>query len=129
MASARSHIRIAKPAGEVWAAVTDPTAIKDWFPGLANCTSEGNMRHVWVANGMEVDEEIVTNDGNLRRFQYKLVPGVVPVEHHLATIDVLDDGDGSLVVYGIDVQPEGFGGAMQQTADAAMAGLKAHFEG
>ena len=35
----------------------------------------------------------------------------------------------SLVVYGVDVQPEAFGAAMQQTVDGAVAGLKAHIEG
>ena len=129
MATARAHIRIDRPADEVWKAVTDPTLIKDWFPGLSDCTADGDMRHVTTTTGIEVDEEIVTNDSSLRRFQYRLVPGVVPVEQHLATIDVLDDGDSSIVVYSTDVQPEAFGPAMQQTVDGAVAGLKSHLEG
>lgn len=128
MATSRAHIRIDRPADEVWQAVTDPTLIKDWFPGLSDCTSDGSSRHVTTADGIEVDEEIVTNDAALRRFQYRLLPGAVPVEQHLATVDVIDDGDGTLVVYGVDVQPEAFGPAMQQTVDGAVAGLKAHVE-
>ena len=128
MATTRAHIRIDRPADEVWKAITDPTLIRDWFPGLSDCTSAGDVRHVTTSNGMEVDEEIITNDSTLRRFQYRLLPGPVPVEHHLATVDVIDDGDGALVVYGVDVKPDDFGAAMQQTADGAVAGLKAHVE-
>ena len=129
MATARAHIRIDRPADEVWQAVTDPTLIKDWFPGLSDCTADGNVRHVTTTTGIEVDEEIVTNDESLRRFQYRLLPGPVPVEQHLATLDVIGDGDGTIVVYGVDVEPEAFGAAMQQTVDGAVAGLKAHVEG
>jgi uncharacterized protein YndB with AHSA1/START domain len=130
MATARGHIRIDRPAADVWQAIADPTLIKDWFPGLSDCTADGSgVRHVTTSNGREVDEEIVTNDASLRRFQYRLLPGAVPVEQHLATVDVIEDGNGSLVVYGVDVQPEAFGPAMQQTVDAALAGLKAHVEG
>ena len=129
MATTRAHIHIDRPADEVWKAITDPTLIKDWFPGLSNCTAADSVRHVWTTTGIEVDEEIVTNDADLRRFQYRLLPGPVPVEHHLATVDVLEDGDGSLVIYAVDVLPEPFGPAMQQTAEGALAGLKAYSEG
>jgi len=128
MATARAHIRIDRPADEVWQAVTDPTLIKDWFPGLSDCTVDGNLRHITTTTGMEVDEEVVTNDSSMRRFQYRLLPGSVPVEQHLATVDVIEDGVATLVVYGVDVQPGAFGGPMQQTVDGAVAGLKAHVE-
>ncbi len=130
MATARAHIRIARPADEVWALVTDPTRINGWFPGVDGCTLEDDVRHVHVVGDIEVDEKIVTNDESLRRFQYSLVPSaVVPLESHLATVDVFDDADGSLIVYSIEVAPEPFGASMQQSADGAVAGLKAYAEG
>ena len=130
MATARAHTRIARPADEVWALVTDPTRINGWFPGVDGCTFDDGVRHVHVVGDIEVDEKIVTNDVALRRFQYSLVPSaVVPLESHLATVDVLDDGDGALVVYSIEVAPEAFGPSMQQSADGAVAGLKAYVEG
>ncbi len=129
MATTRAHARIDRPADEVWAVVTEPTGIAAWFPGVTACTIDGDVRHVTTATGVEVDEEIVTNDGGLRRFQYRLVPGVVPVERHLATVDVLEDGDGALVVYSCDVSPDALGPAMQQSADGAVSGLKRHLEG
>jgi uncharacterized protein YndB with AHSA1/START domain len=128
MATARAHIRIDRSADEVWSAVSDPVGIAAWFPGVATCTVDGDVRHIATTNGVEVDEEIVSNDAGLRRFQYSLRPGPVPLEHHLATVDVIDDGDGSLVVYSCDVRPDPLGPAMQQTLDAAVSGLKRHLE-
>jgi uncharacterized protein YndB with AHSA1/START domain len=128
VATARAEARIARDPDAVWQAITDPTLIASWFPGVTKCTCDGNVRHVWVANGMEVDEEIVTNDGSAKRFQYKLLPGPVPVQEHLATLEVSADGDGTLVQYSVEVQPDDFGGPMQETANAAMAGLKSHLE-
>jgi len=129
VATARAETRISRTPDEVWSAVSDPTGIASWFPGVTKCTCEGNVRHVWVDSGIEVDEEIISNDSNLRRFQYRLLPGPVPIEHHLATMDIIADGDGTLAIYSIDVQPEGFGPPMQQTAEAAVAGLKTHLDG
>jgi hypothetical protein len=129
MATARAHVRVARPPDEVWAVVSDPVGIPGWFPGVAETTLDGSVRHVVTTTGVEVDEHIVTNDGGLRRFQYRIAPGgVVPYEHHLATIDVLDDGDGSLVIYSGDVLPDKFGPGLQQTLDAAVKGLWTYLE-
>ena len=130
MATARAHTRIAKPADAVWEPITDPDGIVSWFPGVSECTNADGVRHVRTSTGVEVDEEIVTNDSQLRRFQYRLVPGVVPVESHLATVDVLPDGDdASIVVYSVDVTPDAMGASMQQSVAAALDGLKRHLEG
>jgi hypothetical protein len=129
MATARAHTRIARPPEEVWQVVADPTGITKWFPSIAACTLEGDVRHVTTTNGIEVDERVVTNDAALRRFQYSIVPGPVPVESHLNTIDVLDDPGGSLVVYSCDVSPDALKAAMQQSIDGAVAALKQYVEG
>lgn len=124
MATARAHVRLSRSADDVWKVVSNPDSITEWIPGVvASCTSEGR-RHVTVADGSEVDEEIITNEPALRRFQYRLVPGGVPVESHLATVDVIDDDGSTLVVYAVDVQPDFLGEPMQQLVDGATAGLR-----
>jgi len=39
----------------------------------------------------------VTNDPELRRFQYRIVGGGMPVESHIGTVDMREDGGGSIV--------------------------------
>jgi hypothetical protein len=52
----------------------------------------------------------------------------MPVESHLGTIDVLEDGDGSIVIYSTDVTPDGLAKPMNSSLRAAVDGLKTHLE-
>lgn len=129
MATARAHVRIQRSVDDVWKVIEDPDAIQDWFPAIESSKTTDGRRRIAMEDGTEVDEDVVTADAGLRRFQYTLVPGgVVPVERHLATVDVLEDGDGALVVYGVDVEPDAMGPAMQQMTEALTAALKVHLE-
>ena len=65
----RHEIRIARPADVVWALAGDPTKLHTWFPGIVECTVEGNMRTSVTATGRPVPEEILVCEDTLRRFQ------------------------------------------------------------
>ncbi len=126
MATIRHHVRIDAPADTVWALITDPVAITTWADGLDACTFDGTSRTI-TAMGAEIVEEIVTNDSDLRRFQYSITGGPMPVEYHLATIDVIEDGETSLLIYAAEIKPDSFkdfmdgllGGLAQQLKTAA----------
>jgi hypothetical protein len=128
MATARAHASIDRPADAVWAIVSDPTGLPSWFPNVTACTLSGDVRTVTVTGGIDVDERIVTNDPDLRRFQYRIIKAPMQIDEHLSTVDVLEHGDGCLVIYAMDVSPDELGPGMQQTAEAAVAGLKQHVE-
>ncbi|MBA3743584.1 SRPBCC family protein [Sporichthya sp.] len=127
MASVRVHIRIAAPADLVWKVVSDAGQVADWFPALARSSAEGNLRSVQLHNGPVISEEIVTNDQVLRRFQHAIRSGL-PLDSHLATIDVLDDGPNALVIYGADVTPPEAASMMAGILAEAVDGLKRFVE-
>ncbi|HET9092822.1 MAG TPA: SRPBCC family protein [Acidimicrobiales bacterium] len=103
-ASVRREVRIPAPAGEVWGLLGDPGRLGEWFPGVESCRLEEGGRRVTIANGLELFEEIVTLDPLQRRLQYRVVSGLVA--EHLATLDVLDLGEGaSLALYSVDAAP------------------------
>ena len=103
-ASVRRHVRINRPADDVWALVGDPGRIAEWFPGIVSAEVDGSTRVVTTGSGIPMPEEIVTNDPLQRRFQYRIVAPIV--REHLSTLDVLDLGDGtSLVMYAADAEP------------------------
>jgi uncharacterized protein YndB with AHSA1/START domain len=128
MATIRHHARIAAPPERVWAAVSDPAGIAEWFPGLGTVTFDGSVRTIDMG-GLTIKEEIVTNDDDLRRFQYRITEAPMPTEYHLATIDVLDDGDGSLVVYSCEILPGELKEILDPTLAGALEGLRRHCEG
>lgn len=105
MATIRHHAHIDRSPDEVWKAVADAGAISAWFPGIEESSSEGNVRRCSMG-GTELVEEIVTVDDELRRFQYRITGGPMTLDFHLATVDVLPDGDGSLVVQGLKAHLE-----------------------
>jgi hypothetical protein len=88
----------------------------------------GSARKIKMGD-ISVTEEIVTVDDDLRRFQYSITDMPIPVEFHLSTIDVLEDGDGTLIVYGVDVRPDMLKDILGPTIAGACVGMKKHFEG
>lgn len=127
MASVRAHARINKPASDVWALVRDPDSIPTWLPGIESSSTAGGVRKVGLPGGMEISETIVLNDDDLRRFQYSISDGPMPLEHHLSTIDVLEDVDGSIVVYSMDVLPAEMTALFGQVVSSAVQSLSDHF--
>ena len=129
MASLRSTARIARPADEVWKVVSDAAGISAWFPGIETATAGDGTRSCTLAGGHELQEDVVNVDHALRRFQYRITGGM-PVEHHLGTVDVLEDGpDAALVVYSTEVTPDGLADLMGPSIEGGVQGLKAHLEG
>ncbi len=105
MASLRHEIRVSTPADVVWGVITRPESIPDWFPGITSCTVEGNIRVITTASGLEMPEEILTNDPLLRRFAYRITAPMY--KFHLGVIDVIAIGENdSLCVYSTTAEPD-----------------------
>ncbi len=128
MATIRHHARIAAPPDEVWKAVADAGSISTWFPLIEESRAADGKRFCTLKGGGKLEEEIVTSDDDLRRFQYRITAGDIPVEFHLGTVDVLPDGDTSLVVYSTDVTPDAVAEQMDGVISQGLQGLKDHLE-
>ena len=128
MASLRSTARISRPAEEVWEVVSDAAGISAWFPGIEHATAADGTRTCTLAGGQELREDVVNVDDALRRFQYRITGGM-PVEHHLGTVDVLEDGANALVVYSTEITPDGLAEVVGPSIERGVLGLKAHLEG
>jgi hypothetical protein len=128
MATIRHHATIDRTPDEVWRTVSDAGAISSWFPSIEQSSAEGARRNCTLQGGGKLEEEIVTSDDALRRFQYRIVSGDMPVDFHLGTIDVLPDGDGSLVISSTDVSPDPVAEQMDTVIAEGLDGLKSHLE-
>lgn len=126
MATARSYKKINASPDVVWAAVTDPETIAEWFPVIKTATKTDRGRNIVLEDGAAITEDIVTNDSDLRRFQYVITGGDMPIESHLGTVDVLDVDGSAVVVYSTEVEPAALAEAFAPLTDAALDGLAAH---
>ena len=126
MGTVRRHMFIDSPADEVWALVGDPARLHDWFP-ITSCEVVGNKRWINLASGLRFEEDIITLDHDLRRFQYSIVNNLI-VKSHLGTVDVIPDGPNRcMVMYGTDIDPEPMGLIIIGAAGAGLEKLKEIF--
>jgi hypothetical protein len=104
LGSIRHEIRIRRSADDVWARVRDAAGLHTWFPGLTNCTVEGDTRVIFLGSGMAMPEQILVIDDVQRRFQYRITAPIF--RHHRGTIDVIAlAADECLVVYSTEADP------------------------
>lgn len=107
--------------------VSDAGNISACFPVVQTSEASGAERHCTLQGDVPLDEEIVTNDPQLRRFPYRIVGGV-PVESHLGTVDVLEQGGASLVVYSTEVTPDEVADTLGPAIEDGVRGLKHYCE-
>jgi hypothetical protein len=105
MASIRHERRINAPADVVWSVVARPESIVEWFPGVVAVRMEGSVRTITLASGIEMPEEILTNDDAQRRFAYRITAPLY--RYHLGVIDVIELAEGdSLCIYSTTAEPD-----------------------
>ena len=126
MGTVRRHVFIDSPADEVWALVGDPARLHEWFP-ITSCEVVGNKRWINLGSGLRFEEDIITLDHDLRRFQYSIVNNLI-VKSHLGTVDVIPDGPNRcMVMYGTDIDPEPMGLIIIGAAGAGLEKLQEIF--
>lgn len=92
MASIAREIVVRVSPSVAWSAVRDVAAVHQKLaPGLVTqATFVEGLRHVVFANGLAIDELIVTIDDSSRRLVYAVQNRA---KHHQASMQVLVDGD------------------------------------
>lgn len=89
-----------------WSAIKDVAAVhKKLAPGfVTQATFKDGLRHVVFANGLAVDELIVTIDDGARRLVYAVQNRA---RHHQASMQVLAEGDHQgRIIWITDVLPD-----------------------
>jgi len=123
MATVRHHVIIEAPAARAWEIVTDAANLHTWFPGLTDCTVEGDLRTITLGSGMPMPERIITNDSIQMRFQYRIESPLF--REHLGTIDVIPLAeDRCLVVYSTDAEPGPLALVIGGASNDALANLR-----
>ena len=105
MAEGRTEVHIARRPEEVWALISDFGGLDRWMSGIDRCEVDGDVRTLETM-GMTLKERLVAQDDEARTQSYTLFEGPMPVEHHLATLSVEPDGDGTRFTWSYEVEPE-----------------------
>lgn len=128
MADGKVDVRIERSPDDVWALIGDFGGLGDWMPGIDSCTLEGDVRKLEMM-GMEIHEQQMSRDDASRTISYSIVKSPMPLEHHLATLSVAPDGDGSILTWAYEVRPDDMASAFGPVYDGSAKAVKAQLEG
>jgi len=120
MATLRKEIPVANGAPAVWEKLRDFGQVHVRVaPGfLTELTMDKGDRVLTFFNGMVARERLVTLDDETYRLVYAVIDG--QASHYNATVKVLPDGDGSRVVWTVDLLPDTLAPAIGGLMDEAV---------
>ena len=132
MATVRKAVTIARPADEVWDAVSDAGHLHTRVaPGVVATTTleeEGAVRIVTFGNGVVLRELIISNDRSTRRLAWSAQSD--QWHHHNASLQIFPLGDDRCeAVWTADVLPHAAGAIMEQFLTMGLDAMKSHLEG
>ncbi len=128
MATIRNEMTLGASADRVWDALRDFGAVHMRVaPGfLTDSKLDGDVRIVTFANGAVARETLVSSDDESRRLVYAIMDQ--RFKHYSASVQVFADGQGSRVVWIIDLLPDDLAGYVRQMAGQGAAAMKVALE-
>ena len=111
------------PADAIWERIGDFGALDAWHPAVADCTTsdEGQVRTLALEGGGTIIETLEAEEP--RSYRYRIDESPLPVADYVATIRVVEAGDGSVVEWEADFTPSG------ASEDEAVATIEGIFRG
>jgi carbon monoxide dehydrogenase subunit G len=125
MPSIRNEIALAAPPDRVWDALRDFHAVHTRVaPGfLTDSKPDGDdVRIVTFANGAVARETLVSSDNQHRRLVYAIMDQ--RFKHYSASVQVFPEGNGSRLIWIIDLLPNDFAGYVTQMTEHAVLAMK-----
>jgi hypothetical protein len=124
MATLRKQIALKAGPATVWSAVRAFDEVHTRVaPGfLTKLEMEGGDRIVTFFNGLVARERLITVDDEQCRLVYAVVEG--RPSHYNAAVQVLPEGDGSRVIWTIDVLPDDLAPTIGGMMDHAVLFMK-----
>jgi ketosteroid isomerase-like protein len=98
MPTIHKDVTIARPPDEVWALLSDLTAVTEWVPGIASARVDGTRRICTTAEGAEIHEEIEVDDAR-RAYVYTQPVHPLGFKTSRGTLSVTGNGADSHVAW------------------------------
>jgi carbon monoxide dehydrogenase subunit G len=128
MASGKAEASIARSPEDVWKVLRDFAGLADYMPGIESCTVDGDVRTIGTM-GIVVKEQLRDLDDDTRRISYSVIESpMTNLVSHLATISVEAEGEGTHLVYSVDVEPDDLLALFLPIYEGSVVALKQQFE-
>jgi hypothetical protein len=108
MASIHKIIHVPTAPDHAWEALRDFGAVHHRVAtGFVTDTElADDVRTVTFVNGAVAQEQLVSLDDDRRRLVYAVIDSPLRAAHHQAVVEVVPDGDGSIIRWTTDVLPD-----------------------
>ena len=111
-------------AKELWKILTDVSRC-DWVSSVDKIIIEDDCRVFEMEGIGQVKEKILLNDTKNMTLKYSAIQTVVPLNHHLATMNVLYvDDDSCKLEWTTEIDPDNFADAIHHGMIISIQGIK-----
>ena len=124
MKTLKEDIRFNCSAGELWSILSDIGRC-DWVPTIEEITLEGDCRHFEMKGMGQITEKILKQDHSNMIIQYSAIQTPVPIEHHLATMQIASINDQECMLsWTTEISPDIFADGIHQGMLASIEGIQ-----
>ena len=114
---------LACPASAVWEVVSD-VCRSDWVPMVDSIDLEDDVRSFEMEGVGPVRERILEVDHEALCLRYSAISTPANIEHHLATIRILPNGDSCLLQWTTEIAPNQYADTVRGGMQLSIAGLR-----
>ncbi|MDB4242552.1 SRPBCC family protein [Gammaproteobacteria bacterium] len=111
-------------AANLWSILSDVGRC-DWVPTIEKITLDGDCRVFEMAGMGTITEKILLKDDENMILQYSAIDTPAPIEHHLATMKIIPDGDfACFLEWTTEIEPEIFADSIHQGMLVSIEGIE-----
>ena len=124
MKTLKEEVKFKCSADELWMILSDVGRC-DWVPTIEKITLEGDCRKFEMSGMGQITEKILKQDHASMILQYSAIQTPIPIEHHLATMQILPLNDEeSMLNWTTEISPDTFADAIHQGMLLSIEGLQ-----
>ena len=124
MKTLKEEVKFRCSADELWMILADVRSC-DWGPTLDKSILEGDCRNLEISGMGQITEKILKQDYASMILQYSAIQTPIPIEHHLATMQILPLNDEeSILNWTTEISPDTFADAIHQGMLLSIEGLQ-----
>ena len=111
-------------AKHLWSILSDVGRC-DWVPTIEKIILDGDYRLFEMAGMGTITEKILLKDNEQMILQYSAIETPSPIEHHLATMKIIPDGESACSLeWTTEITPEIFADSIHQGMLVSIEGIK-----
>ena len=110
-------------ASSVWEIISDISR-SDWVPGVESIKLDGNKRIFKMTGLGNLVEEIIDCDDSKMKLTYSAIETMAPIAHHLAIIQLHEDGNNTIFEWSTEIDPPNFADPIHQGMVASLDQLE-----